>query len=267
MLIQSILATELRLLEPICTFEEHPGYLVYRSELFRNYYGGNGIEILDPTGMSLAEWEAISRRYFDPARFVHTTFTFADRPEFKAIADEAEHAGYNVERNVYMYLDTVDNCRAVPAELEVCTVGTEEEWGELAAFEQRDYVGADWNDPSYTGPDRLFEKKRFISDAIGIEWFLLKRRGEPEILSKLGIFVHNGIARLQDVATARDQRRKGYAGYLVGFAVSHALQTLGARGAALLADSDYHAVTLYEKLGFARVGSGITLMRYPRFGE
>lgn len=267
MLIRSILATELRLLEAICTFEEHSGYVVYRSDLFRNFYGGNGIEISDPAGRSLADWEAVSRRHFDPALFHHTTFTFADRPEMEEITRAAEAADYHVERSVFMYLDRTDNCRLLPEDLVVCPVRTEEDWQEMAAYEQREYVGADWNDPSYTGPDRLFEKKRFTSEAVGIEWFLLRRRGERQILSKLGIFVHNGVARLQEVSTAPDQRRKGYAGILVSFAVKEGLRRLGARGVALSADSDYHAVTLYEKLGFAPAGTGITLMRYPRFGN
>jgi ribosomal protein S18 acetylase RimI-like enzyme len=263
LLLPSILATELRLLEPICIFESFPGYLVFRSDRFRNYYGGNGIEIVDPAGRSLAQWEEITRRHFEPELFEHTTYIFADRPEFARILAEAEIAGYDIERDAYMFVDTTAHCGTLPEDFEIRKVDWDEDWDLVAEYEEAGYVGADWYDPARKGPNRLLEKTRFTSEAVGIEWIYLARRGERKILSKLGLFIHNGIGRLQDVSTAEDERRKGYAGMLVSFAVRRAIETLGARGVALAADREYHAITLYEKLGFGTVGAGVTMMKYP----
>lgn len=263
MLLRSILSTELRLLEPICTFVQHDGYLVYRSDKFRNFYGGNGIEIQDPAGRSLAEWEAISRVHFDPALFVHTTYTFPDQLEYHYLAAQGREQKYHVETDTYMFVDSTERCRPLPEDLEVRQIVTEEDWQRLAEFEQEGYIGADWHDPNATGPDRLFEKTRFTSEVVGIEWFYLARKGDPAILSKLGLFLHNGIGRLQDVSTAESERRKGYAAMLVSFAIDRAISALGARGVALAADVDYHAVSLYEQLGFRHVGGGTTMMKYP----
>ncbi len=100
MKIRAIMATEMRLLEPICEFEEHDGYMVYRSPLFPNFYGGNGIEITDPAEISLAEWEGIFAGHFDGARFLHTTFSIPDESAFAPLADAARAARYNVVETI-----------------------------------------------------------------------------------------------------------------------------------------------------------------------
>ncbi len=264
MTIRAIMATEMRLLEPICEFERHDGYLVYRSSRFPNYYGGNGIEIADPAGISLAGWEGIFAQHFDGARFLHTTFHFPDEPAFASLVDEAREARYNVVEVVsYMFLDATRSCVPIPDGYEVRRVETDEEWGMMARFAEESYADGDWYDPTYTGPDRLFEKLRFTTEKIGIEWFYLTPVGRREILAKLGVFRHGEICRLQDVETASAHRRRGFASALVSFAARHAIETLGTAGLALAADSDYHAVDLYAKLGFVACGGCVMLMKYP----
>ncbi len=133
----------------------------------------------------------------------------------------------------------------------------------MARFAEESYTDSDWYDPAYTGPDRLFQKLRFTTGKIGIEWFYLTPVGRREILAKLSVFEHGGICRLQDVETAAAHRRNGCASALVSFAARHAIETLGTVGLALAADSDDHAVDLYAKLGFIECGGSITLMKYP----
>jgi GNAT superfamily N-acetyltransferase len=260
---QAIIDTERRLLEPICEFIPGDGYQVFRSERFPNYYGGNGIDILELNGRSLADWESISKSYFDPNRFKHTTYSFAWDDSFTELIQEAVAAGYHVERSTFMDVDRLDNCRSLPSGFQIRRVVSEDDWMRLQRFEEADYFDQDWYDPDYTGPNRLFEKTRVTSEAVGIDWFYLTPRGEEEMLTKLGIFMHNGVARLQDVRTARTHRRLGLASYLVSFAIEHALTTLGAGRLALFADTDYYAIELYRKLGFRDVGEHVTLMKYP----
>jgi ribosomal protein S18 acetylase RimI-like enzyme len=261
--IQTILSTEMRLLEPICSFLQCDGYSIYRSERFPNYYGGNGIEIVDPRGRSLQEWESIFRAHFDSDRYEHTTFTFANADRFAPLMEQARSSLYHLNRTAYMFVDHTRDCRPLPPEFRIGRIESEGDWKRLHDFEQELYVDGDWYDPTYTGPDRLFEKTRFTSEAIGIEWFHISRRGSDEILAKLGIFSHAGIARLQDVETGKAHRRQGLGTYLVSFAIDHAINTLGTEGLALAADTDYYAIDLYRKLGFVEAGQGITLMKYP----
>lgn len=261
--ISRVLATEMRLLEPICEFIEEPGYTVFRSSAFRNYYGGNGIALHEPLGRSLAEWEETFRSYFDPTLYEHTTFLFPRSASFSGLIEQAEAEHYHVTFDTYMFAESCRACQPLPADLVVRRVESEEEWKRVGEFYSLSYPDGDWFDPESDGPDRLFEKTRVTSEAIGGEWFYLLRSGESELLASLGMFEHGGVCRLQDVETSPKHRRQGLATALVGFALDRALNTLGSAGLALCADSDYHAVDLYRKLGFVEVGAAVTLMKYP----
>jgi len=263
MTIERVLATEMWLLKPICEFIEGPGYTVFRSSRFRNYYGGNGLNIHEPRGGSLSEWEETFGQYFDSALYQHTTFLFPHDERFSRMVEEARAARYHVSFDSYMFVGNDALCRPLPAGLVVHRVATEGDWEKLDTFYSRSYAEADWFDPEHNGPDRLAEKRRFTSSELGIDWFYLTRAGEEEVLAALGLFEHAGICRLQDVETSAEHRRQGFASVLVSAAIDRALNTLGTQGLALCADSDYHAVDLYRKLGFVEVGATVTLMRYP----
>jgi len=259
--LRTILSTEDRLLEPICVFSSHDGYRVYQSEMFRNYYGGNGIAIDDPLGRSLDEWETLFVDHFPRDRYEHCTFTFPREPAYADLVEQARRKGYHVETYSYLFVDTTDHCRDLPAGLHIHPVIKEEDWERLGAFGRAETADEDWNDPEAT-EDRLFEKTRFTSQAVGIEWFFLAEEGNDTILASLGLFTHNGIARLQDVRTAATQQRRGLATALLSFAIRRAIDTLGVAGVAVCADIDYHAIDLYRKLGFIDHGEGVCLMWY-----
>lgn len=252
----------MRLLEPICSFTERPGYTVFKSEMFPHYYAANGIQIHLPQERSLAEWEQISNTFFDPHIFEHITYTFPKEDGFKQLIEEATEAGYHVTTESYMFVNNLLHCKEMPANFEVRKIESAQDWKRLRKFYNDFSKDYDWYDDE-AGSDTLFEKTRFISEAVGMEWFYLTERGSDEIMSKLGIFQHNGICNLQDVGTSREHRRKGLAAYLVSFAIKHAIQTLGTEGLALCADADYYAVKLYSNLGFREVGQAVTLMKYP----
>lgn len=260
--IRRILATELRLLEPICEFQKFDGYTVYRSERFPTYYGGNGIDIEAAGSHTLIEWEQIFREHFPRDRFVHETFSFARDEGFSPLIDEAERNGYNVEEQSYLFASDASRAPAIPEFWRVRRVTTERDWTRLGAFYRSEAEGYDWFDPESTD-NSLFEKTRYTSEAIGIEWFTLTPPDAEDILCSLGIFEHNGICRLQDVWTSRHHRRAGLATALVGHALRYALQHLHAEGLAVCADIDYYAIDLYRKLGFEVQGEAVTLMRYP----
>jgi len=260
--IKTILSTEMRLLEPICAFTDKGDYSIYKSEKFPTYYGGNGVDIHTPGDRSLKEWEDIFHEHFDPARYEHTTFTFPKEEEYDRLMSEAALARYNVEVTSYMFVDATDHCHALPEEWEIHTIATEEDWQRFGEFSFEDAADYDWYDPNASG-NSLFDKTRFTSEVVGIEWFYITRRGEKEMLSSLGIFKHNGICRLQDVRTGRRHRRQGLATYLVSFAIDRAINTFGAAGLALCADRDYYAIDLYRKLGFVEKGDAVCLMKYP----
>lgn len=259
---EEIRATELRLLEPICTFDKRDGYTVYKSDLFPNYMAGNGIEIHDPQNLSLAEWEDLSGQCFDLRPSSHMSFTFPKRPEFAELIERGKAEGYEVEIEAYMSADHTRRLSQTPSEFEIREILTASDWERSRVFHAEATREYDWYE-SDAESDQLFEKTRFTSEAVGIRWFYVSYPGGSEILAKLGLFEHQGLWRLQDVMTAQPYRRQGLASFLVSFALREAIDRQKGSALALVTDIDYYAIDLYRKLGFVSCGEAVTLMKYP----
>lgn len=262
--LRTIISTEDRLLEPICEFSTHAGFRRYHSEQFRNYYGGNGIAIDEPGDSTIDDWEARFLEFFPRDRFVHYTFTFPHEPAYEGLMRQARERDYHVDTYSFLFVDNADLCGDLPTGYHIRTVTDEADWNRLGEYGRAETMGEDWSDPDAT-EDRLFEKTRFTSEAIGIEWFVVSEDGSSEICSSLGLFTHNGIARLQDVRTAKRHQRRGLATGLLSYAIRRAIETLGVAGVAVCADTDYYAIDLYRKLGFIDQGEAVCMMRYPKF--
>jgi ribosomal protein S18 acetylase RimI-like enzyme len=68
----------------------------------------------------------------------------------------------------------------------------------------------------------------------------------------LGLFHKGGLGRYQIVCTHPEFQRRGFAGTLVYKVAAHALANLGVRELVMCADPDYHALRIYEDVGFVR---------------
>lgn len=259
---EDILQTEDRLLEPICNFSNFQDYTFYKSQEFPHYYGGNGLHILSNEGRVLRDWENLFHKHFDKNLAKHFTFTFERGEETEPLLKSAQSAGYNVEIDAYMACQSLQNVVEIPAEFEIKKIETIEDWGRFAIFYDEVSKDYDWYRPG-AGTEELFAKTRKTSEQIGIDWFCISRKGSHNLLGKLGIFRHKDIYRLQDVVVHKPYRRQKLATYLMSFALERSLGLLGGRALALIADVDYHAIELYEKLGFNKYGESVCLMKYP----
>jgi ribosomal protein S18 acetylase RimI-like enzyme len=74
-----------------------------------------------------------------------------------------------------------------------------------------------------------------------------------EVVGSCGVVVTDGRGRFQAVDTAAGHRRQGICSRLVVDAAQHAAAKHGARRLVIVADPDYHALGIYESLGFQRV--------------
>jgi ribosomal protein S18 acetylase RimI-like enzyme len=81
------------------------------------------------------------------------------------------------------------------------------------------------------------------------------------IVGSLGIVATGGRARFQMVDTRASHRGRGIASRLVVSAAAHAVQQHPVGQLVIVADADYHALAIYESLGFERVEhvSGVVL--------
>lgn len=259
---QEIRGTELQLLRSICTFREREDYTVYTSEAYPGYYAGNGIEILNNNGKSLTHWEAVFREYFDREKYVHLTFTFERSEDTGNLVAEAKDRDYHVEIDAYMAVDNTEHTCPVPDAYQVRQIESAEDWQRFEVFYDEVSREYDWYDPEY-GTRELFAKTRKTSEELDIQWWYIGPAHTSEIWGKLGIFRYGDIFRLQDVMVHPEHRRKKLATYLLSHAMRLTLETYEGKGLALIADTEYHAITLYHQLGFRKYGECVCMMHYP----
>jgi ribosomal protein S18 acetylase RimI-like enzyme len=81
-------------------------------------------------------------------------------------------------------------------------------------------------------------------------WYVALLPGTDEVVASLGIVVTRGRGRFQLVDTAAAHRRRGICSRLVVEAAHHAARHWRIRRLVIAADPDYHALGLYESLGF-----------------
>ena len=80
--------------------------------------------------------------------------------------------------------------------------------------------------------------------------WLVARLASGEVVASCGIVVTDGRCRFQAVDTAPEHRRRGIATRLVYEAGRVAIDRFGAEHLVIVADANYHALPLYESLGF-----------------
>lgn len=258
--LERLIATERRLREPLCSLEYTEEYCVFKSDSFPGYYGANGVEILRNNGRTLSDWEHVFEQHFGTDVYQHKTFSYTRSSVPETLIEEARQAGYDVVQiDAWMYareplLDT-----DLPADLRVGCIRNSDDWERYRTFSHTVNKDEGWYTPS--GCDNLFRKAQYVSGAVGIEWFYLAN-GDV-FTAVMGVFLHKGIARLQDVVTHPLWRRRGLATHLLCHVFAHAKHTLAADALALCADVDYVAIDLYKKMGFVAVGETVDLIKFP----
>jgi ribosomal protein S18 acetylase RimI-like enzyme len=83
-------------------------------------------------------------------------------------------------------------------------------------------------------------------------WYVALDPGEDEVVGSCGVVVTSGRGRFQAVETAAAHRRRGICSRLVVDAAHDAARQHGAHSLVIAADPGYHALGLYESLGFER---------------
>jgi ribosomal protein S18 acetylase RimI-like enzyme len=83
-------------------------------------------------------------------------------------------------------------------------------------------------------------------------WYVALDPSSGAVAASCGIVVTDGRARYQAVGTTLEYRRRGICSRLVVDAARHSAEAYGAQRFVIVADLGYHALGLYESLGFVR---------------
>jgi ribosomal protein S18 acetylase RimI-like enzyme len=215
-----------------------------------------------PAAGDRERWEAaFDAAFADEPRVRHRTFYWdrASGEEGAAVAEFGDH-GYRLERDVGL-IASPDEITAHPKanrEVEIRALdpapGHDEPLWE-GAIEVA--LANNAEDPS---PDVDFEpflrarqqERRAVFAAGRGAWYVAVDPADGVVIACCGVIATGSRGRFQAVDTAPAHRRRGIARRLVHEAGTDAAARFGLDRLVIVADADYHALGIYESLGFRR---------------
>lgn len=253
--------------------ERRDGYLAVSSPSNPQHYWGTLLLFDEPPGPGDGpRWEALFDESFggDP-RVRHRTFAW-DRVDgvVGAAREELVARGYALEESVGLVAEAGDvqqhareNREVSVRALDPAEGADEELWGAVVELQvaSRDEVHEE-------EPHRAFCRARQADLRVLFRagrgaWYVAVDPAEGEVAGSLGIVVTGGRGRYQAVDTALAHRRRGICSRLVVQAARHATESFGAERFVIVADPGYHALGLYESLGFERRERVAGVSRWP----
>jgi ribosomal protein S18 acetylase RimI-like enzyme len=265
-------ATELDVLALDSVVERRDGFLLVRSPGNPTYHWGNLLLFdREPVAGDGARWEALFDEAFaGEPRVRHRTFLW-DRTDGVAGAAHEEFAarGYDVEE---MYGLIAEQLAPHPREHPDVVVRTldpeadEELWDGVVELNVANRDEGYDEDTHRAFSRRWLDDKRALFRAGRGAWFVALDPATGGIAGSCGVVVTGGRGRFQTVNTALAHRRKGICSRLVVEASRRAADSFGAERFVIVADAGYHALGLYESLGFERGEHVFGVCRWPRAG-
>jgi ribosomal protein S18 acetylase RimI-like enzyme len=255
-----VYATDIDVLPPDRIVERHEGHLAIRSPSNPHHYWGN-LLLFDapPAKGDAARWEQLFDAEFavDP-RVCHRTFGWDCTDGALGCAQEEFIArGYQLEGSVGLTA-AADRVHSHPREngdvviraLDPAPGADEPIWDSIIELQ---VAGRDerFDEASHrTFSRRRLADLRALFEAGHGAWYVALDPVSDEPVAGCGIVVTDGRGRFQAVDTAVAYRRRGICSRLIVEAARHAAAVHGAGRFVIVADPDYHALGLYESLGF-----------------
>jgi ribosomal protein S18 acetylase RimI-like enzyme len=257
-----VLATDIDVLAIDHTVTRRDTYLVVRSPGNPTFWFGNFLIFDDAPGPGDRErWERLfDREFADEPRVRHHTLRW-DRTDGPtgATTEEFTGCGYDLESTIGLIAEPGElvahpraNQDVEIRPLDPTTGGADERlWAavvEIQVAGRDDRIGEDaYRDFSRT---RQAELRALFGAGRGAWYVALTSAGE--VAGSCGIVTTGDRGRFQAVDTADPYRRRGVCSRLVVDAAAHATAEHSLRTLVIAADADYHALGLYESLGFRR---------------
>jgi ribosomal protein S18 acetylase RimI-like enzyme len=227
-----------------------------RSPSNPTHYFGNLLLFDDPPYPGDgARWEQLFAIEFGEAG--HRTFLW-DRVDADAGSARAEFLdrGYDLDDNIGLVADR-GQLRPHPRENTEVEIRTLDPHGDEDMWEGVLELQTSNRDPRFQESSHRAYSRRRLDDlkehfrAGRGAWYAAVEPDTGEIVASCGVVVTDGRGRYQAVDTALSHRRRGIASRLVVEAGRRA-EIQGAVELVIVAEANYHALGLYESLGFER---------------
>ena len=267
-------ATDLDTLPLDRVVEQRDGYLLIRSPSNPTFYWGNLLLFDDaPRRGDAARWEELFEREFgDEPRVQHRSFAWdLAHGEAGAAREEFVERGYDLDESIGLVADAAQ-VQPHPRENREVAVrmldpGADEElWDAVVELQVAGrQEGHDEESFREFARPRLDDRRALFRLGRGA-WYVAIDPASDEVAASCGVVVTGGRGRFQVVDTALPFRRRGICSRLVVEAAQHSAEAHGAERFVIVADVGYHALGLYESLGFERREHVVGVCRWPRSG-
>ena len=254
--------------------ERRDGYLVVRSPGNPSHYWGNLLLFDDPPrDGDGSRWEALFAETFgDESRVRHRTFAW-DRTDddIGAARSEFVDRGYDLDESVAL-VASVAQLRPHPrqsSEVAVRTLdaaeGADMEFWDAVVELQVQGRDAGHDEDAYRAFSRQrLDDLRALFRARRGAWYVALDRTTGTVVGSCGIVATAGRGRFQAVDTALAFRRRGICSRLVVEAARRSVAEYGVARFIIVADLNYHALGLYESLGFESAERLFGVCHWPR---
>ena len=267
-------ATSIDVLPLDTVVERRDGYLVVRSPSNPSHYWGNFLLFDDPPrDGDGSRWEALLAETFgDEPRVRHRTFAW-DRTDddIGAARGEFVDRGYDLDESVALVARAAQlrphprqsNEVAVRA-LDSADGADTELWDAVVELQlQGRDAGHDEDAFRAFSRQRLDDLRALFRRGRGA-WYVALDRTTGTVVGSCGIVATAGRGRFQAVDTALPFRRRGICSRLVVEAAHLSAAEYGVTRLVIVADRHYHALGLYESLGFERAEQLSGVCHWPR---
>jgi ribosomal protein S18 acetylase RimI-like enzyme len=245
------------------------GFRVVSSPSNPQHYWGNLLLFDEPPDAGAGpRWEALFSAEFGASPEIrHVTFAW-DRTDGELGAAESEFSarGYILERTVGL-IAGAGEIRAHARENREVEVRMLDVTADADAWDQVVEIQVASRDPVHSEDShRAFSRRRqhdlrALFGAGRGGWYVAL--DGDRVVGSCGVVVTGGRGRYQIVDTAEAYRRRGICSRLLVAAAHDASARFGAERFVIAADPGYHALGLYESLGFGVVERVAGVMRLP----
>jgi ribosomal protein S18 acetylase RimI-like enzyme len=253
--------------------EQRDGYLVARSPSNPAFFWGNFLLFDAPPKAGDAErWDKLFELEFEnEPRVRHRAFGW-DRADgaIGLAREEFQPRGYELDEIIGLVVESGrlaphprENREVAIRPLEPAPGAEEALWAAVLEIQVANREERFAEDAYRTFARARLTQLRARLDLGEGAWYVAVEPARNEVVACCGIVVKHGRGRFQIVDTALAHRRKGICSRLVVEAAGHAAATFAAERFVIVADAGYHALGLYESLGFSRAEHLFEAFRQP----
>lgn len=240
---------------------EYDDYLVVKTPTNPTFFWGNLLYFKNaPDADSLNNWQNIFHQQFKSMDIDHVTLTWDFKEGDEINGPLFSEEGFNLEKSIVLTAENVIRPQKLNNELIIRPIESEQDWQKV--IDTHVLCRADhFNESSYRkyAERKISDYRLMIDKGIGI-WVGAFYR--DVLVGDLGLFYQNGLARFQAVETHPDFRRIGVCSTLLYRTCQYAKEYLNINKLVLVADPNYHAVKVYESVGFKIEEYQIGLCKY-----